>query len=112
MLRVDAERGGKRVARQSRAAQGAPACTRGRARAPRALRHLWARQAGGGRGISSLCAEAAPPRPRPLLEVTLWTRTAEGSTREEAENPAWPGRGMVFVRFARPPFSPDPLFCT
>ncbi|XDA78787.1 hypothetical protein R6Z07F_008857 [Ovis aries] len=41
VLRVDAERGGKRVARQPRAAQGAPACTRGRARASRALRHLW-----------------------------------------------------------------------
>lgn len=118
MLRVDAERGGKRVARQPRAAQGAPACTRGRARASRALRHLWAGRGGVGAAAAE-SAHSAPRRPRPGPASCLRSLSGRGRRKEapgrRLKTPRGRGaggRGMVFVSFARPPFSPDPQFCS
>lgn len=75
---------------------------------PRALRHLWpgqgARQRAGSLarwlpGSSLRGTEVAPACPwtRPHFEVTFFgARTAEGSAREEAENPTWLGVGVGF----------------
>lgn len=101
---------GTRVPRKPRATRGAPGFREGRAGAAPAVRCIPGRpdtcgmastprqRAGGLRpaGSDVRRTEVTPARPRirPHLEVTFFGAcTAEGSSREEAENPTWLGVG-------------------
>lgn len=137
VLSVGRERGGNARRREARRGSGRTrvarkdgsggACTAGRVRAvlpprprpcsPSSARARtpvglpgWLRRRRRRAGSAHWGPKSPRPRPRPVLEVTLFgPPTAEGSAREEAENPTWLGvgdgfrhRGVASKRFPRP----------
>lgn len=112
VLRVDAERGGS-------ASHGSLAWRKARRRAREGEPALACAPTPVGRGAAAaesahFCAEAAPPRPRLLLEITFWRGTAEGSARGGWKLRVAEGAGEWDASLASRvrPFSPYPQFCS